>query len=87
MRRSDDSDEQQGWVAVQYVPDGDPTIVKRGKTWPVGYQIAGELVSRMVADLGLEGWEPMPIVEVSGYDGSSHSTVRWLFKRQLPDAT
>jgi hypothetical protein len=83
--RAEEDAELLQWVAKLYMPDGDPTIVKKGEGWYAGNQdFPPRFLTRIVAALGRDGWEPIPMVEMSGYQGSTSSSVRWIFKRPLP---
>jgi hypothetical protein len=68
-----------GWARRQ-VKDKDGTL-----TWEYESPFSpSSQFSGLVAQLGLEGWEPMPLVQLAdGY--STRDKVVWYFKRQLPD--
>ena len=38
----------------------------------------------LIAQLGLDSWEPMPLVIVGGSQYSTSSHVEWYLKRQVP---
>ena len=75
-----------------FTPAGEPTLLWQA-AWDgiahVGIESdepRGRELRALIAELGRDGWEPMPIVDVHGAAGSSSSTVQWFFNRQLPDA-
>lgn len=79
------------WQAVLFTPTGEPTLlwqapwdgIARGGIDSDGPR--GRELRALIAELGRDGWEPIPLVIVGGGKYTS-SNVEWYFKRQLSDS-
>ena len=79
------------WQVVLFAPSGERKVIAETNGWkhhtdcdtsndrPGSQQLRG-----LIAQRGLDGWEPMPLVQTSGIGGNSSSSVGWYFKRQRP---
>lgn len=75
--------------AELFTPSGDSVIVAESDRWQAAEDRGNERnaqLNALIARLGHDGWEPMPLITVSGSGGGVSSSVGWYFKRQLPDA-
>ena len=86
------------WAAEGFAPGGETRSVARTSGWDCkGHWSEGgnicyapeaklrqQQLHSLIAQLGLDGWEPMPLVLVGGSYGDT-SYIHWYFKRQLHD--
>jgi len=95
-----DKSRRVAWVAEAYTPSGETRSVAQTDGWDcAGYWDSGGNLRyapddseprqrqhrSLIAQLGFEGWEPMPLVTVGGSYGDT-SYIHWYFKRPLPEA-
>jgi len=76
------------WQADLFTASGESTVLAQTSGWkgqePRRHTFPDEQLRGLIAQLGLDGWEPMPVVIVNG-DQKPPSHVEWYFKPQLPD--
>lgn len=75
------------WEAHLFTSAGGSKVLAHtgGWSYPGEADLRPHQLTGLVAQLSLDGWEPMPLVIVGGGTYTS-SDVEWYFKRQLPDA-
>jgi hypothetical protein len=74
------------WRAVACTPGGESLIHAESARWgPRDFEKRLLEQRAIIAALGHDGWEPMPVVTITGFTGNISSTVIWYFKRQRSD--
>lgn len=74
------------WRAISSTSSGEPVVHAESAAWgPRDFELRLQQQRAIIAALGQDGWEPMPVVTVNGFTGTISSTVVWYFKRQLSD--
>jgi hypothetical protein len=76
------------WVyeAILFTPTGEATVIAQSEAWETSgdAEIQRARFRSLVAALGRDNWEPMPMSLGSHSGEPAHHD--WYFKRQLPDA-
>ena len=78
--------ETQVYQAHLFAPSGDETIIAESEGWEAGPESDKAQAAQfraLVAALGRDGWEPIPLVIGSTFHIPEHHD--WYFKRQMPD--